>query len=127
MFYVNKKDKTDIIELLYSDNNACVIVSYKNTIDLPKGSIIKGSKKYLKNSYKKASDKIIKNIIPISEEFRKDIIDTYTRDKIGITLYTEDYIEISKKWEISEEQEILKSMTEEEYREHLDSLADKKE
>jgi hypothetical protein len=129
MFYVNKKDKTDIIEIIHSDNLVTIIVSHKKTKENPNGNptgfIKKGSKKNIKNIYKKASEKITKDVIPVQEHIKREILDTYERDKLGITVYTEEYMDINKRWELAEERQELQSMTDEEYKSLLRTLADK--
>jgi len=121
-FYMNKSNREDVIELLYSDSGACVIVSQSETLESGKasGRIIRKSKKELKKDYKKASPKYIK-VNPVPEDMRDDIINIFIKDRTDILDNTEEYIQ-KKAYE--QRQEYFASITEQEYLDSLEEFKD---
>ena len=83
----------NIIELIYSGVGFSVIVEHPIKNNKVSGKIVKLSKKQFKKKYKKIKKCKYE---PISEELKKEIIDNFNRDKLGILNYTEDYIEQDK-------------------------------
>ena len=127
MFLINKKDKTDVIELIDSGPGYCIIIQQKESLKTknPIGKIIKKSKKELKKDYKKLKDNDKRILFRATKEQKEVILETFETDKIGILQYTEDYINYHKRKEREEEIKQLQEMSEEEYRKMLQELADK--
>jgi len=108
MFFVNKSDNEDVIELIYSGIGFCIVIDQQETLKseskLPYGRIIKHGKKELKKKYKKLKDNSKYILIDPIDEYRKqEVINTFETDKIGILEYTEDYIENQKLLDKAEE------------------------
>jgi hypothetical protein len=124
LFYINKTNKQDIIELIYSDEKASVVVSQKDTLEngTPTGKIIRETKKELKKRYKKikADHKLVK-VQPVSDEDFDMIMETYKRDRYGILQHTENYIEKDKRLDYLE---YHKNLSEEDYVDNLVKLSD---
>lgn len=92
MFYVNKNNNKDVIELLYSDNDMVVIITQEAVIKGEiTGKVIKINKKELKKKYKKAPNRLIK-IKPLNKYQKEELLGKIITDKEGIINYTEDYI-----------------------------------
>lgn len=114
MFFVNKQDRQDVIELIYSGTGFCIVIDQQQTLETadknPQGKILKYGKKELKKYFRKVKpDNKIVQMNPISDEMKQQVIDTFETDKIGLMLYTEDYIEndkyLSRKEEIEKQTE----------------------
>ena len=108
MFFVNKVDREEIVELIYSGTGFCIIVDQRETLNHPGndpvGRILRFGKKDLKRNYKKIKSEHKTVLVePLSEEMKEEIINTFEVDKIGILNYTEDYVEHKKYLERQEE------------------------
>lgn len=108
MFFVNKIDREEIIELVYSGQGFCIIVDQKETLGHPEnnptGRILRLGKKDLKRNYKKIKQEHKTVLVaPLGEAMKEQIIETFELDKIGILTYTEDYIESKKYLDRKEE------------------------
>lgn len=124
MFYINK-DK-QVIELIHSEPGTCIIIDQEETLSTgtPTGRILKIGKRELKKEFNKCSNKNIKRYVkvkPLSDEEKKNIIETFNTDKIGILKYTEDYINGSNKLD---RKEYFEKLTDEEYEKSLKELQD---
>lgn len=106
MFYVNKSNQEEVVELIYSETGVVIVIDQVDTLKAgnPVGRIIKKGKKAFKKDYKKASDKVVK-MPETSESEREHIIETFVTDKAGILTYTEDYVENKKYLDRQEEME----------------------
>ena len=104
MFYSNKQNNEEVVELIYSEQGVVIVIDQADTIksNQPVGRIIKKGKKQFKKDFKKASERYIK-MEPIDDERKQEVINTFITDKIGILKYTEDYIETNKKYDRLEE------------------------
>jgi hypothetical protein len=122
LFYVNKKDKEEVLELIHSETGVCIVVDQQDTLmsGNPVGRIIRKGKKQFKKDYKKASPKFVK-VEPTNEHQKNEILEQFKTDKIGILNYTEDYVESYKKFD---RKEYFEDMSEEEYKKSLEDLAD---
>jgi hypothetical protein len=122
LFYVNKKNKEEVVELIYSEAGVCIVVDQQDTLmsGNPVGRIIRKGKKQFKKDYKKASPKFIK-IEPTDEYKKKEIIEHFMTDKFGIMNYTEDYVERMK---YADRKEYFENLSDEEYKKSLEDLAD---
>jgi len=127
MFYVNKSDKDDVIELISSGQGYCIVIDQKDTLEAmkPIGRVLKYSKKEFKKRYKKLKDnhKLIQ-IPKLNEEDKAFIIEEIERDKIGILQYTEDYVERKKHLDYQEDTLKLKKMSKKERDEYLKEFMD---
>ena len=100
-----KEDDTgykEVIEIIHSGVGFSLVVEHNSTTDVIKGRIIKLSKKQFKKGFKKLKKH---NYTPIDSEFKKELIEAFELDKIGLIHYTEDYIENNKKDEIKKQTE----------------------
>jgi hypothetical protein len=126
MFFVNKSNNNEVIELIYSGVGFCIVIDQEETLNSndknPVGKILKYGKKELKKHFRKIKNnhKIV-HIQPISEEMKKHVIDSFEVDKIGLLQYTEDYIENKKQLDRQEE---IQKQTEAERRRLMKELAD---
>jgi hypothetical protein len=124
MFFVNKSNNDEVIELIYSGPGFCIVIDQEESLNSenPVGKIIKYGKKELKKHYRKLKNnhKYVK-MEPISEEMKEYIIESFEVDKIGILEYTEDYIENQK---FLDRQEEIQKQTEAERRRLMKELAD---
>jgi hypothetical protein len=126
MFFVNKSNNNEVIELIYSGVGFCIVIDQEETLNSndknPFGKILKYGKKELKKHFRKIKNnhKIV-HIQPISEEMKKHVIDSFEVDKIGLLQYTEDYIENKKQLDRQEE---IQKQTEAERRRLMKELAD---
>jgi len=124
MFFVNKRDNKDVIELIYNGVGFCIVIDQEMTLESgnPVGRILKYGKKELKKHYKKLKNGHKSILMPeVSEENKEMIIEEFETDKIGIMQYTEEYIE-NKKY--LDRQEEIKKQTEAERRRMMKQLAD---
>lgn len=121
MFYVNKRDPEDVVDLIHSEAGFCIVIDQQDSLASGKsvGRIIRKGKKQFKKDYKKASPKFIK--IEVHEYEKEQIIEEILVDKYGIMNHTEEYIE---RKQLAERNEYFENMSEEEYRESLKDLAD---
>lgn len=124
MFFVSKKDKDEIVELVHSGAGFCIVVDQRETIENknPIGRILKYGKKDLKRNFRKIKEnhRSIK-VEPLTQEAKKHIIETFENDKIGIMNYTEDYIENNK---LLDRQEEIKKQKEADRKRLMKELAD---
>jgi hypothetical protein len=108
MFFVNKHDREEVVELIYSGVGFCIVIDQTETLNNkdgnPVGKILKYGKKELKKHFKKvkADNKAVK-IEPINDTMKEQTIETFEIDKIGIMEYTEDYVENKKYLDRQEE------------------------
>ena len=106
MVFQNKKSKK-LVELVYSNNEICVLVAEGET----EGLVFKGNKTKLKEFFVKKSKK--EDFVP--DWLKKQIIDHITTDYEGIVRYPQEYADYSAKlWQ-----------SEEEFNEMLEELKDK--
>ena len=98
---LNEDNSYDIIEIISSGVGYSIIVEHP-IVEGKKvtGKIIKLSKKQFKKKYKKIKNC---NFEPLNEEIKKEIIDNFETDKIGILHYSEEYVENSKLNEIKQQ------------------------
>jgi hypothetical protein len=122
LFYVNKKNTEDVVELIHSEAGVCIVVDQQDTLmsGNPSGRILRMGKKQFKKTFKKASTKFIK-IEPTDEYKKKEIIEHFMTDKFGIMNYTEDYVERMK---YTDRKEYFENLSDEEYEKSLEDLAD---
>lgn len=120
---MNKQNRDDIIELLYSDSGACVIVSQIETLEdgQPSGRIIRKSKKELKKTYKKTNIKNVK-VPPISDDIKQEIVNTFINDRSELLDNTKEYI---AKRNLKNRQAYFESISDEEYLNSLEEFKDK--
>lgn len=120
---MNKQNRDDIIELLYSDSGACVIVSQIETLEdgQPSGRIIRKSKKELKKTYKKTNIKNVK-VSPISDDIKQEIVNTFINDRSELLDNTKEYI---AKRNLKDRQAYFESISDEEYLNSLEEFKDK--
>ena len=126
MFFVNKSNKEEIVELIHSGDGFCIVIDQietlaskdKNTV----GKILRFSKKELKKKFRKIADghKMVM-LLPIDDTMKKQVIDTFNTDQVGILDYTEDYIENQK---YLDKQEEIEKQTEGDRVRMLKELAD---
>jgi len=124
VFYINKDKK--VIELIYSEPGICIIIDQEETLSTgtPTGRILKIGKRDLKRNFKKCSGKNIQKYVKVKKlgtEEKKNIIETFTTDKIGLLNYTEDYIDGSNKLD---RKEYFDKLSDEDYRKTLKELQD---
>jgi hypothetical protein len=122
LFYVNKKNTEDVVELIHSEAGVCIVVDQQDTLmsGNPSGRILRMGKKQFKKTFKKASTKFIK-IEPTDEYKKKEIIEHFMIDKFGIMNYTEDYVERMK---YADRKKYFGNLSDEEYEKSLEDLAD---
>ena len=122
MFYINKRNKQEVVELIHSEAGTIIVVDQQETLKngTPVGRIIRKGKKEFKKDYKKASTKFVQ-VDPINEHQKKEIVEQFTNDKIGILSYTEDYVESFKN---HDRNEYFENMSEEDYKKSLEEMAD---
>ena len=126
MFFVNKSNSSEVIELISSGAGYCIVIDQEDTLMSENknhcGRIIKTGKKELKKAYKKIKDTspLIK-MKPIEEELKNVIIDQFNTDKVGILEYSEEYVE-SKKY--LDRQEEISKQSEADRRRMMKQLAD---
>ena len=114
MFFVNKSDREEIVELIYSGSGFCIVIDQIETLQSddknPVGKILKYGKKELKKYFKKikAEHKAVL-IEPINDTMKQQVISTFDTDKVGIMNYTEDYVDnkryLDRKEEIEKQTE----------------------
>ncbi len=108
MFFANKSNNEEVIELIYSGTGFCIVIDQKATLESkdrnPVGKVLKYGKKELKKHFRKvkANHKIVL-IEAINDTMKAQVIETFETDKIGIMDYTEDYIEDKKYLDRQEE------------------------
>ena len=126
MFFVNKSNNEEVVELIYSGAGFCIVIDQETTIDSedknPVGKILKYGKKDLKKNFRKikASHKIVL-MKAVNETQKNQVIETFETDKIGIMDYTEDYVENQK---YIDRQEEIEKQTEADRVRMMKELAD---
>lgn len=126
MFFVNKSNNNEVVELIYSGAGFCIVIDQESTMNStdknPVGKILKYGKKDLKKNFRKVkyNHKIIL-MSPINETQKEQVIETFKTDKIGIMDYTEDYVENQKHLDRIEE---IEKQTEADRVRMMKSLAD---
>ena len=124
MFFVNKSNNEEVVELIYSGPGFCLVIDQEDTLKAgnPVGRIIRIGKKELKKSYKKLKEthKYVK-MEAVSEDMKQQTIETFDTDKIGIMSYTEDYVDNKKHLDRMEE---IEKQTEADRVRMLKELAD---
>jgi polyribonucleotide nucleotidyltransferase len=122
LFYINKTDSSDVIEIIYSEPGVSIIIEQKETLrtGTPTGKIVRKGKKDLKKIYKKAKNKNIE-VPPVSTTEKEAIIEEFKTDKYGILKHTQSYIE--KKKQI-DRVEYFENLSDEEYLASLEELKD---
>jgi len=119
---MNKTNREDIVELLYSDADVCILVSHLETKQNkePSGRVVRKSKKELKKTYRKINQSKVE-LPPVMESLKSTIIDTFLNVKNEILDNTKEYID---KQNYNLRKEYFDSMTEDEYIESLEELKD---
>ncbi len=126
MFFVNKSNNEDVVELIYSGTGFCIVIDQISTLENmdknPVGKILKYGKKELKKHFRKVKEnhKIVL-MSPVNETQKNQVIETFETDKIGIMAYTEDYVENQK---YLERQEEIEKQTEADRIRMMKTLAD---
>ena len=124
MFYVDKKNHDNVVELIHSEQGVVIVIDQEDTIakGRPVGRIIKKGKKEFKKQYKKIKNNSKLVLMePISEAEKDELLNMFETDKVGILRYTEDYVDSKMHLDRLEE---INSMNEEEYKKLLKELAD---
>ena len=124
MFFVNKSNNDEVVELIYSGTGFCLVIDQEDTLKAgnPVGRIVRYGKKELKRNYKKikADHKYVK-MEPIDEDRKAQTIEQFDTDKVGIMTYTEDYVDNQKHLDRMEE---IEKQTEADRVRMLKELAD---
>ena len=101
MHFVNKQDREEVVELIYSGVGFCIVIDQIQTLESkeqnPVGKILRHGKKDFKKLFKKIkSDNRAVKMKLLTESQKEQVIETFETDKIGILDYSEDYIENQK-------------------------------
>ena len=122
MFYVNKSNNEEVVELIYSEQGIVIVIDQEETLRSGEhfGKIVKEGKKQFKKSFRKATPKVIK-MEPTPEEIKQTIIDEFLTNKIGVIKYTDEYVEHNK---LLERREYFENISDDEYYENLEKYAD---
>lgn len=126
MFFVNKSNKEEIVELIYSGVGFCIVIdqeeSLKSEDKNPFGKVLRQGKKEFKKKFRKLKQDHKSILIePINQTMKEQVIETFNTDKIGIMDYSEDYIENQKNLDRKEE---IEKQTEADRVRLLKTLAD---
>jgi len=126
MYFFNKQDSEDVIELISSGSGFCIIIDQKQTLkdknQNPSGRILRYGKKTLKKKYNRIKNENSKKIkFRISEERKEQILELFNTDKIGLLNYSSDYIERDK---LERRKEEIKKQSEADRRRLIKELAD---
>lgn len=122
MFYVNKKDNEEVVELIYSESGFCIVIDQRDTLMSGNnvGRLIRMGKKQFKKDFKKASPRFVK-IKAVNEYEKQEVIDSILTDKYGIINHTEEYVERKK---LADRREYFEDLSDEDYEASLIELAD---
>ena len=126
MFFINKSNNEEVVELIYSGAGFCIVIDQESTLETeglnPVGKVLKYGKKELKKNFRKIkfNHKNVK-MEPVNETQKSQVIETFETDKIGIMDYTDDYIENHK---FLERQEEIAKQSDADRRRMMKELAD---
>lgn len=122
MFYTNKRDKSEVVELIYSDSLLTVVIDQEDSLmkGEPVGRIIKKNKKQFKKDYEKSSGKFIR-MSETPKEKIEFILNTIMPDKHGIINHTQEYVDRKN---YLDRVEYFNSISDEDYNDNLKRYAD---